>query len=131
MSRGGAKRLPNDGTIERAIGQVLDRLEQREVRCIQWHEFGMMVTEHIIQTNPSIGWGRNYGRLTDQYKRLAKHISSFVRGSIRWRKGDMTIQVPVIWDEGALGDVGDDGREPEFISKQVPALRRIVDGKKE
>lgn len=122
MPRGSSKRLPNDGTIERAVDAILSDLEQRGIKCVEWYSFGMSVTTLIIDTNPNLGWGRNYGRMNDAYMRLRKNISHRVNRSPKWRKGSMSVLKEVLFDESALGEKG---RAVETIPHRVPALRWI------
>jgi hypothetical protein len=119
MGRGAAKKLPNDGTIERGIQTILERYEAHGVKVCEWDCFRLACTEHIIAVNPQLGWGKTNGRLRDTMERLVNRIAKEVKKHDSWRKAHMTVlrRGVVIDDDGT-------GRY-EMLSHQVPALRFI------
>jgi hypothetical protein len=119
MARGAAKKLPNDGTIERGVHAILARYESLAIRQIEWDTFCMACIEHISNMNPQLGWGRNYGRNRDAMNRLRRVISREVKANPVWLKGAMTVKRPAIFID-ALG-----AENHEMINHQVPSLRYI------
>lgn len=118
MARGAAKKI-DTAMIQASADAVLNRLARREVDCIEYQDFLMMVAEHLCDANPQRSFNRKYGRLSDLAERIRHRVHQRVSYRSEWRMGDMTVNQKAMF-------IDDDGEESTImLPRQVKALRRV------